>query len=106
MQRLGHDHHVEARVFEVPEAFVQVLLDDVDAFAQAYADVVGIHVQAVAVDVLTALQMRQQIPFAAAEVEHTGVRVDEVGDDGEVGSQAHGHASSCTRSRKVPRTDT
>src|SRR5690606_39351046 len=48
LQRLGHDHHVEAVAGEVAQAQVQVLLDDVDAFLDAGGDVVRVDFQAVA----------------------------------------------------------
>ena len=42
LQGLGHHHHVKAVAGEVTQALVEVLLDHVDAFVQAFGDVVRV----------------------------------------------------------------
>ena len=86
LQGLGHNHDVEAVAGEVAEAFVQVLLDDVDALEQALGDVVGVDFQAVAADLLVLTQPGQQFAVAAAKVEDPATGGNPVLNDVQIGS--------------------
>src|SRR5690606_9682665 len=71
LQRLGHDHHVEAVAGEVAQTQVEVLFDDVDAALDAQGDLVRVDFQAVAGNLLVVAQPGEQLAVAAAQVEHT-----------------------------------
>ena len=89
LQRLGHDHHVEAVAGEVAQTFVEVLLNDVDALAHALGDVVRIDFQAVAEHLLVFGQPGEQLAIAAPQVEHTAASGNPLLDDFEI--RAHGY---------------
>jgi len=89
LQRVELQDDVEASVVEERQAFLEVELDDVDA-----APVAGEHVGVVDLDAVTAaaavaLQEREQLAVAAAEVEHARAARHELGDQLDVFPIAH-----------------
>lgn len=92
LQRLGHDHHVEAVAGEVGQAAVEILLDDVDVLEQAFGDLVRVDLQAVAGDLLVIAQPGEQLAGAATEVEDSAAGGDPFLNDVQIG--AHGSYTS------------
>ena len=64
--------------------FVEVLLEHVDARADACGDLLGAVVETVTDHVLVLLEVRQQLAVAASEIQHPRSRGDEVRDDAQV----------------------
>ena len=95
LQRVELEDDVEAAVLEQRQAVLEVELDDVDAALVAGEHVVVGDLDAVAAAAALALQQREQLAVAAAEVEHARAVRHQLGDQLDV--LAIAHASSLAR---------
>src|SRR5690606_21216006 len=87
LQRVGHQHRIEALVRKVGQAEIEVGLDDVDAASDALGDLLRIDFDAVALDVVTALEHVEQGPVSAAEIENSAAGGDPAPHDVEIAPQ-------------------